>query len=134
MRGWSGLALLWLAAIALALGVAVEMGALERLFLGALAGLTVWTSLSLLWTNSVPETVLELELHVADGAVLRRVAEPLVEAECGAQPVGGRRNVLVEDLRRRARADVRRARERRIQRFEERPAVLLVLLPAVLAV
>src|SRR5437870_3975935 len=59
--GWSGLALLWLAAIALALGVAVEMGALERLFLGALAGLTVWTSLSLLWTNSVPETVLELE-------------------------------------------------------------------------
>src|SRR6266536_1631016 len=59
--GWSGLALLWLAAIALALGVAVEIGALERLFLGALAGLAVWIALSLLWTSNVPETVLELE-------------------------------------------------------------------------
>jgi O-antigen ligase len=59
--GWSGLALLWLAAIALALGVAVEVGVRERLFLGALAGLTIWMSLSLLWTSSVPETVLEVE-------------------------------------------------------------------------
>ena len=60
--GWAGLALLWLTAIALALDVAVEAGALERLFLGALAGLTVWVSLSLLWTSSVPGTVLELSL------------------------------------------------------------------------
>ncbi len=59
--GWSGLALLWLAAIGLALGVAVEVGVLDRLFLGALAGLTVWVSLSLVWTSSVPGTVLEVE-------------------------------------------------------------------------
>src|SRR6266487_6994352 len=48
--GWSGVALLWLAAIGLALGVAVEVGALDRLFLGALAALTLWVSLSLVWT------------------------------------------------------------------------------------
>src|SRR5712691_3537456 len=59
--GWSGLAVLWLAAVALALGVAVEIGFLDWLFLGALAGLTVWISLSLLWTSSVPGTVFELE-------------------------------------------------------------------------
>jgi hypothetical protein len=59
--GWSGLALLSLAAIGLALGVAVEVGVLGWLFFGALAGLTVWISLSLLWTSSVPGTVLEVE-------------------------------------------------------------------------
>jgi hypothetical protein len=59
--GWSGLVLLWLAAVGLALGVAVEGGVLDRLFLGALAALTVWVSLSLLWTSSVPGTVLEVE-------------------------------------------------------------------------
>src|SRR6266545_6209079 len=58
--GWSGLVLLWLAAVALAVGVAVEIGVLERVFLGALAGLTAWVALSLLWTSSVPETVLEV--------------------------------------------------------------------------
>src|SRR5580765_2176206 len=47
--GWSGLVLLWLAAIGLALGVAVEVGTLERVLLGALAGLTAWVSLSVLW-------------------------------------------------------------------------------------
>src|SRR5712691_9277226 len=81
--GWSGLALLWLAAIALALGVAVEIGARERLLLGALAGLTVWTSLSLLWTSSVPGTVLEderllvyLAAGVAGVLLLRRGSVP----------------------------------------------------------
>jgi hypothetical protein len=59
--GWSGLALLWLAAIGLALGFAVDAGVLDWLFLGALTGLTVWISLSLLWTSSVPGTVLEVE-------------------------------------------------------------------------
>ena len=62
--GWSGLALLLLAAIGLALGVAVEFGVLERLFLGGLAGFTVWVALSLLWTSSVPDTVLEIERMV----------------------------------------------------------------------
>jgi O-Antigen ligase len=59
--GWSGLALLWLAAIGLALGIRVEAGALEWLFLGALTGLTAWTFLSALWTSSLPGTVLEGE-------------------------------------------------------------------------
>jgi hypothetical protein len=59
--GWSALALLWLAAIALALGLAIEAGGLDVVFLGALAGLTAWTFLSALWTSAVPETVLEGE-------------------------------------------------------------------------
>jgi tetratricopeptide (TPR) repeat protein len=59
--GWSALALLWLAVIGLALGVPVEVGALERVLLGALAGLTVWVFLSLFWASSVPGTVLEAE-------------------------------------------------------------------------
>ena len=59
--GWSGLALLWLAVTALVLGIAVEAGALECMWLGVLAALTAWVALSLFWTSSVPETVLELE-------------------------------------------------------------------------
>jgi hypothetical protein len=81
--GWSGLALLWLSVIALALGVAVEVGVLECLLLGALAGLTAWVSLSLLWTSSVPGTVLEIErmlVYLAGGVagilLLRRSSVP----------------------------------------------------------
>lgn len=83
--GWGGLALLWLTAIALALDVAVEAGARERLFLGALAALTVWVSLSLLWTSSVPGTVLEVErmlVYLAAGIaglmLLRRSSVPVL--------------------------------------------------------
>jgi hypothetical protein len=81
--GWSELALLWLAAIALALGVAVEIGTLEWLFVGGVAGLTAWISLSLLWTSSVPGTVLEderllvyLSASVAGVLLLRRSSVP----------------------------------------------------------
>ena len=35
-------------------GSAVEVGALDRVFLGALAALTIWIFASLLWTSSVP--------------------------------------------------------------------------------
>ena len=59
--GWAGLPLLALVAAALAFGVAVELSVLDGLFLGALAGLAGWTALSLLWTGSVPRTVLECE-------------------------------------------------------------------------
>jgi len=59
--GWSALGLLWLAAIALTLGLAIEAGGLDLVFLGALTGLTAWTFLSALWTSTVPETVLEGE-------------------------------------------------------------------------
>jgi tetratricopeptide (TPR) repeat protein len=62
--GWSALGLLWLVAIALVLGVAVEIGVRELIFLGALAALTAWVALSLLWTTSVPGTVLETERTV----------------------------------------------------------------------
>ncbi len=81
--GWSGLALLWLAAIGLALGIKVEAGALEWLFLGALTGLTAWTFLSALWTSSLPGTVLEAErmlVYLAAGLagflLLRRSSVP----------------------------------------------------------
>jgi tetratricopeptide (TPR) repeat protein len=59
--GWSGLALLWLVVIGLALGVALEADVLDWIFLGALVGLTAWTFLSLLWTSGAPGTVLEGE-------------------------------------------------------------------------
>src|SRR6185312_1339218 len=45
--GWSSLALLALAAVALIVGVSVELGPLDRLFLAALAGLAAWIALSL---------------------------------------------------------------------------------------
>jgi O-Antigen ligase len=62
--GWGSLALLTLAAIALALGVPVELEARDLIFLGAFAGLGAWVALSLLWTSTVPHTVLELERTV----------------------------------------------------------------------
>jgi hypothetical protein len=62
--GWAALALLWIVAVALVFDVASEAGALERLFLGAMAGLAGWIFLSLLWTDSVPKTILEGERMV----------------------------------------------------------------------
>jgi O-Antigen ligase/Tetratricopeptide repeat len=59
--GWGSLALLALAALALAAGVPVELGRLEVLFVGALAALTGWIALSLVWTDSFPLTVQECE-------------------------------------------------------------------------
>jgi hypothetical protein len=59
--GWSGLGLLWVAAIALALGVSVQISRREQVFLGALAAFVGWVALSLLWTSGVPETVQEVE-------------------------------------------------------------------------
>jgi hypothetical protein len=59
--GWVSLALLWIVAIALAFDVASEAGRLERVFLGATAGFAAWIFVSLLWTSSVPRTVLEGE-------------------------------------------------------------------------
>jgi hypothetical protein len=59
--GWSGLALLALLAVALAVGISVETEALDKVFLTALAALATWIALSLLWTNSVTRTVQENE-------------------------------------------------------------------------
>ncbi len=81
--GWSGLALLWLVVIGLALGVAVDVGRLDWLFVGALMALTAWTFLSTLWTSSLPGTVLEGErtlVYLAAGLagflLLRRSSIP----------------------------------------------------------
>jgi hypothetical protein len=59
--GWSSVALMALAAVALALGVTVELDRLDRIFLCALAGLAAWIALSLLWTSSVSRTAFEVE-------------------------------------------------------------------------
>ncbi|MGE5272755.1 MAG: O-antigen ligase family protein [Verrucomicrobiota bacterium] len=59
--GWGALALLLVAALVIAAGVWVELGVLDIVFLGALAGLAAWIGLSLLWTASVPLTVQESE-------------------------------------------------------------------------
>ena len=81
--GWSGLGLLWVAAIALALGGAVEIGRRELIFMGALTALTAWVALSILWTSSIPGTVLEIErtlVYLAAGLagvlLLRRASVP----------------------------------------------------------
>ena len=62
--GWAGLGLLAIVAVALALGVSIELDRLDRLFLAGLTGLAAWIALSLLWTQSVPRTVLENERMV----------------------------------------------------------------------
>jgi hypothetical protein len=59
--GWSSVALLALAAIALGIGVSAELDRLDRIFVCALAGLAAWIALSLLWTSSVSRTVFEVE-------------------------------------------------------------------------
>jgi len=76
--------LLALVATALTLGISVELGVLDAVFLGALAGLIGWTALSLLWTVGVPDTVLEVERGVvylaaaAAGVLLLRRASTLL--------------------------------------------------------
>jgi hypothetical protein len=68
---WGSLALLLVAALALAAGVSLELGVLDVVFLGALAGLAAWIALSLLWTDSFPLTVRECErmlVYLAAGA------------------------------------------------------------------
>ena len=59
--GWSGGALLWLAAIALALGVQARMTRLELTLLAALTALTAWIFLSALWSQNTTSTMLEGE-------------------------------------------------------------------------
>jgi hypothetical protein len=88
--GWSSVALLALAA--LALGITVELDRLDRIFLCALAGLAAWIALSLLWTSSVSRTVFEVErvlVYVAAGVagillVRRAAAVSLVVGIWGA--------------------------------------------------
>jgi hypothetical protein len=90
--GWGSLALLLLVSVALTVGVAVELGTLDALFLGGFAGLAGWIALSLLWTVGVPDTVLEIErvlvylAAVAAGILLlrKRSVAAVVVGLCGA--------------------------------------------------
>jgi O-antigen ligase len=59
--GWAALVLLFVAAAALIALPALPVQRLDLAFLGVLSGLTAWTALSLLWTESTPSTVLEVE-------------------------------------------------------------------------
>jgi hypothetical protein len=83
--GWTALALMWVAALALVLAPAIE---LTRLELGALAGwtaLATWTWLSIAWSQDAGQSVLEgqrLLVFVAGvGALVllaRRISTPTV--------------------------------------------------------
>ena len=59
--GWAALALLFVAAAALILQPTVALGRLDLAMLGSLGALTAWTGLSALWSESPPQTILELE-------------------------------------------------------------------------
>jgi len=59
--GWASLALAWAAAAALLLLRRVELGRAELWTLALLAAFGGWTLLSVLWSESVPLTVLEAE-------------------------------------------------------------------------
>jgi len=58
--GWAAIALAWVAALALVLRAA-RIGGVEIVFVLALAGLTAWTAISLLWTSSTTQTMLSGE-------------------------------------------------------------------------
>jgi hypothetical protein len=52
--------LLWATALALVLGLSLELTALERAWLGLQTGLLGWTALSLTWSFNHPESLLEV--------------------------------------------------------------------------
>jgi hypothetical protein len=59
--GWASLGLAWAAAAALLLRERVELGGAEQAMLGLLAALACWTLLSVLWSESVPLSGLEVQ-------------------------------------------------------------------------
>jgi hypothetical protein len=59
--GWCALALAWVAAMALLVRADVAVTRLELATVGAFAALAGWYALSALWSESVPQTVLEAE-------------------------------------------------------------------------
>ncbi len=90
--GWSALALLWVAALALMLAPAIE---LTRLELGTLAGwtaLAAWTWLSSAWSKDVNQSVLEGErllVFVAGVGALVLVARRISAATVGGGVLTG---------------------------------------------
>jgi hypothetical protein len=59
--GWGATALAWTAVIAFLARSEFDLGALDGALVVALAGLTAWTALSLLWSDAPGPTVLEIE-------------------------------------------------------------------------
>ena len=59
--GWSGVALAWVAAVALVIGRNVELGRRDGVFLGILTAIAVWTAVSALWADAAQAPVLEVE-------------------------------------------------------------------------
>ena len=84
--GWGALVALWLSATYLVLGTATRPNPFALAMLGGLALLSVWTWLSLIWSEDVDQTVLEgqrtlLYVAIAGGLalVVRRMdVEPLL--------------------------------------------------------
>jgi hypothetical protein len=75
--GWAALALLFVAAATVILLPRLELGRLDVELLGGIAALTAWIGLSTIWSESRPETVLELEraiVYVAGTLALLAVA------------------------------------------------------------
>ena len=59
--GWSGVALAWVAAVALVIGRNVELGRRDGVFLGITTAIAVWTAVSALWADAAQAPVLEVE-------------------------------------------------------------------------
>ena len=83
--GWSGLVLLWVAALVVALGTDVRLGGLELTALLGFTGVLAWTLLSNIWTLSPTRTVLEGErtlVYVSGLAALLLVGRRRTTAHC----------------------------------------------------
>ncbi|MGI8421758.1 MAG: hypothetical protein ACR2MU_05805 [Gaiellaceae bacterium] len=77
--GWSSAALAWTALLALVLGAKLRPGRAGLVALAALAAFVGWTALSAVWSQSVPQTALAVELglvYLAGLAALLLVASP----------------------------------------------------------
>jgi hypothetical protein len=75
--GWTSLALAWVVMLALLVRTELRVGRLEAVLLATVTAFTGWIALSLLWSDRVPQTVLEVErtlVYVAAIAAVVAVA------------------------------------------------------------
>jgi O-antigen ligase len=79
--GWSTVALVWIAAIALVLGRGAALVRQDRILLGILTVLTAWTAVTGLWADAVQAPVLEVERTLV---YLVLVATLLIAARVGS--------------------------------------------------
>jgi hypothetical protein len=82
--GWSGVALAWVAAVALVIRRNSAFGRQEVVFLGILSAIAVWTAASALWADALQSPVLEVERTLVYVAL---VATLLVTARRGGAGV-----------------------------------------------